>query len=791
MPDTVNPYIPGQPVDTPELFFGRRDILTSVREHLLKGRRVFVVSSPPRMGKSSLLRQLPTYLPEEFVSSRLDLAEEDAEHLDSLLWRVACVVWEQVREQPGGDNLKPQWADFEGQTGFLLDRFWPGVRTVLGTRSFVMMMDDLEILAQANADLHKSLLDILEMWRAEDGDVGLVLAVSPVGQEALMRSHPRLSGGAMSYTLGPLSSEAAGRLITWPVDGVLTYDYGVARRMIEITSGQPYFLQLLCFEVFNRCAVSGWVNQHDLDIVVEELVGREITDFRELWDESSSQEQAVLAALVSLRGARGVATVREVRMVLDRAGPRTDQEQVTRALDSLADRAILERLGALSYRFRVGLLRDWLGQRLDLREVVRGTRWDAEHAPKAGESERVLQLTTRRARDRRRSTRSERASGGAAEDDDRETRSTRSRWLWVAPVALFGVVVLALAGVRLLAPAVITPTPGGARASTTMQVALQTRTVAPNSTVRPVAGSTGESTAEPSPTETTKTLPTATATPTPPLVVARPVAAIAYQSRGAGESQWSLSLMSSDGSNRTVLTEGQAGFLSPPSWSPDGSRIAFVSDRGGNPDIWVIDTDGENLVNLTQHEEKDHSPAWSPDGAWIAFASVRDSLYWELYLMRPDGTDVLRLTWWEDASDLSPSWSPDSTRLAFASKRDGNWEIYIMDRDGGNLTRLTNDDSDDTNPAWSPDGSRIAFESTREGYAEIYVMAVGGGEAVNISNAPFSSEHGPTWSPDGGRIAFYSDRDGEWDIYVMGADGSDPVKLTGDNTNDQVPAWRP
>jgi len=66
-----------------------------------------------------------------------------------------------------------------------------------------------------------------------------------------------------------------------------------------------------------------------------------------------------------------------------------------------------------------------------------------------------------------------------------------------------------------------------------------------------------------------------------------------------------------------------------------------------------------------------------------------------------------------------------------------------------------------------------------------------GGETVNISNAPFSSEHGPTWSPDGGRIAFYSDRDGEWDIYVMASDGSDVVKLTGDNSNDQVPAWRP
>ncbi len=71
----------------------------------------------------------------------------------------------------------------------------------------------------------------------------------------------------MTYILGPLASEEATRLITWPADGVLTYDYGVARRMIEVTSGHPYYLQLLCFEVFNRCEAAGWVNQRDVDLV--------------------------------------------------------------------------------------------------------------------------------------------------------------------------------------------------------------------------------------------------------------------------------------------------------------------------------------------------------------------------------------------------------------------------------------------------------------------------------------------------------------------------------------------
>ena len=599
-----------------------------------------------------------------------------------------------------------------------------------------------------------------------------------------MRRHARLFGGALTYTLGPLASEDATRLITWPVDGVLAYDYGVARRIIEITSGQPYYLQLLCFEVFNRCAVAGWVNQRDVDLVVEDLVGREITDFRQIWDESSPQEQAVLAALVSQRGARGIATVQEVGTILDKTGARAGREQVSRALERLAERGILERLGALSYRFRVALLRDWLCERLDLEEIVRGTRWDAVESSKGVGNERIAKLSVRKQRWRRprAEPRQTALESGAGEQEEPDT--VRRGWLWVVAFILIGLVVLAVLGPRLLRSTPEQPV-ALAESSPTSAVGLATVTL----TTGPIA--TARPTIVPSATDTRTPKPTETPSPTPPVVVARSIPSIAYQSREPGEKVWYVHVMDSDGSNRVRLVEGQAGFLAAPSWSPDGSQIAFVSDVEGEPDIWVMGSDGSSLVNLTEHEAKDHSPAWSPDGEWIAFASVRDSLYWELYLMRPDGSDVQRLTWWEDASDLSPTWSPDGTRLAFATKRDGNWEIYTMDRDGGNLARLTKHPADDTNPAWSPDGSRIAFVSTRDGYAEIYLIPIVGGEAVNISNAPFSSEHGPTWSPDGGRIAFYSDRDGEWDIYVMASDGSDVAKLTGDNTDDQVPAWRP
>ena len=781
MPDTVNPYIPGQPVDNPDLFFGRRDILASIREQLLKGRRVFVVSAPPRMGKSSLLRQLVHFVPEGLVTVRVDLSEEATPNPDRLFWRLADAIGQQAGQQLGVEGLRPAREGVQEGANWLVEQFGPQVRGVLGDRCLVLMFDDVSFLAQADRQLLGSFLDALERWRDRDGELSLVLTMSPAQQETLMRERARLFGGATTFALGPLASEEATRLITWPVDGALTYDYGVARRMVEITSGHPYYLQLLCFEVFNRCAAAGWVNQHDVDLVLEDLVGREIPDFRQLWHESSPQEQAVLAALVSLRGARGVATSQEVGTILDKAGARVEQEQISRALESLTDRGILERLGALSYRFRVALLRDWLGERLDLQEVVRGTKWNSAATAKGGGGPSVRKLSPSRQRRSRPATPVSKA-GEESQEGARPQPHARKGW-WIGAVVMLGLVLVAVLGFSLFRPSPTEPTPTVGVLFPTAIARTAIVTLTPAASRQPEVLAAASATPLPLPTETPS--------PTPPIIIARSVPSIAYQSRESGESLWSVYVMSSDGSDRTWLTEGQAGFLAAPSWSPDGSKIAFVSDRSGNPDIWVMDRDGTNLVDLTKNTAKDHSPAWSPDGEWIAFASVRDSLYWELYLMHPDGSGVQRLTWWEDASDLSPTWSPDGMRLAFASKRDGNWEIYSMDRDGGNLARLTNHPADDTNPAWSPDGSRIAFESTRDKYAEIYVMPSIGGEPVNVSNLAFSSEHGPTWSPDGGRIAFYSDRDGEWDIYVMASDGSDVVKLTGDNTNDQVPAWRP
>jgi len=138
-------------------------------------------------------------------------------------------------------------------------------------------------------------------------------------------------------------------------------------------------------------------------------------------------------------------------------------------------------------------------------------------------------------------------------------------------------------------------------------------------------------------------------------------------------------------------------------------------------------------------------------------------------------------------------------KIAFVSDRDGYGEIYVMDPDGKNQIRLTNNDSKDVSPSFSPDGSKIAFVSDRDSYRDrygevyirnVYIMNVDGSEQVNLTNNP-AIEEDPSFSPDGKKIAFASNRDGNYEIYIMNVDGSEQVRLTKNPAGDEWPCFSP
>lgn len=232
-----------------------------------------------------------------------------------------------------------------------------------------------------------------------------------------------------------------------------------------------------------------------------------------------------------------------------------------------------------------------------------------------------------------------------------------------------------------------------------------------------------------------------------------------------------------------------------------GSKIAFTADRPGRdaPDeIFVMNGDGSGERRVTfSMWGNSLSPRWSPNGKTIAFHNlVTPGGANEIYLVGADGSGLRQLTHMSElglGGAAFATWSPNGKKIAFTST--ANPDIYVIDVDGSDLTRLTDDPATDARPDWSPDGTRIAFTSNRDAApgnpGDIYVMnADSSGEPVRLTSARGLDDRA-AWSPNGQKIAFESSRDGDRDIYEMNADGTGQQPLTFNSVVDANPAWSP
>ena len=195
--------------------------------------------------------------------------------------------------------------------------------------------------------------------------------------------------------------------------------------------------------------------------------------------------------------------------------------------------------------------------------------------------------------------------------------------------------------------------------------------------------------------------------------------------------------MDVNGNDAKRLTNG-IGSLYAPELSPDGERILFTNNGNG---LWVMKPDGKNPHRISDHDDID--PTWSPDGSMIAFASSRAGAR-QLFVMDADGSNVRQVTNLDNMGGRS-TWSPDATKLAFYRGPFGDHNIYVINVDGSGLVQLTNG-GDNLGPSWSPDGNWIAFTSFRDGNNEIYIMHPDGTGVTRLTNSPISD-----WQPRWGR----------------------------------------
>jgi TolB protein len=267
---------------------------------------------------------------------------------------------------------------------------------------------------------------------------------------------------------------------------------------------------------------------------------------------------------------------------------------------------------------------------------------------------------------------------------------------------------------------------------------------------------------------------------------------IAFVSNRSGSKE--VYVMDYDGHNvRRVTAEDTINLV--PSWSPDGRALSLVSFRERNPDLYILRLQDSFLQRLKlpfPWRGSFNGGAWSPKGSLFAFGVSREGNS-DIYLMNADGSGLKQLTN-HFAQDVAPSFSPDGRQLVFMSDRSGNPNLYVVDIRGENPRRITFEGRYNGSPAWSPKGDRIAFACLNDrGRFDICTVKPDGTELARLTSE--GSNDSPTWSPDGRFLAYESNRDGPRRLYVMYANGQNARRLTpvglGGQGDDTAPSWSP
>ncbi len=258
---------------------------------------------------------------------------------------------------------------------------------------------------------------------------------------------------------------------------------------------------------------------------------------------------------------------------------------------------------------------------------------------------------------------------------------------------------------------------------------------------------------------------------------------IAYVARSGSE--YRLEIADSDGENAFVALRSTEPIISP-AWSPDGSKLAYVSFESKKPVIYVQELATRKRVAVANFKGSNSAPAWSPDGRKLAIALSRDGST-QIYLINADGSELKRLTQ-SSYIDTEPCFAPDGQSIYFTSDRNGEPQIFRMNVDGSGVKRITFNGAYNISPSISPDGKMLAYVSRRDRRFQVYVLDLISNQETRLSDS--AHDESPSFAPNG-RYIMYAEAGGRGSLAVVATDGSARYNLSARASNVREPAWGP
>jgi tetratricopeptide (TPR) repeat protein len=362
MKDLLNPYIAGAPVVESDMFFGRRDVFDWI-ERSLRGKyvdHILVIHGQRRVGKTSILKQIPSFLPENYLQVFFDLQGRTNTSPGRFLWWLTREIARTLKRRHGITVSAPDRAAITGIQETMFTHFLPEITAMMGDRALLLTFDEFDTLNQPTIQeqLAIPLIQTLRRMMELEG-VSFVFSIGSSGQklENMRTTYTELFKSALYKKISFLEPEDCFELIVRPVEGVLSYDEEAVQRIYQVTAGHPYFTQLVCHELFSVCQKTGvrGIGRADVDSVLLNVIERGTVNLKFVWDEASTLEKWTLACLARSPECsdpdRLANTLKDQRL-------RYSKADLHAALVHLQEKDVL----TANNRFMVELLRLWLRQ---------------------------------------------------------------------------------------------------------------------------------------------------------------------------------------------------------------------------------------------------------------------------------------------------------------------------------------------------------------------------------------------------------------------------------------------